>query len=773
MAERHEHLRITRAEPVNPRRTGQGFSPKAPEDPQGHAVRLGNALDETLSKPESEPGFDPRRCLKLQVDGIDSSQLEAIAGMELVSQEGKTLVVLFASEGGLREFKHRLAILARGGQPTRRDLLFAIKGVSTWEPSDRMGTALRIEGPPSAMVFSIDVELWPFERRGPEREKMREAFKAWCARAHAKVVDEVNQDTVVLYRLQLGRAQLDRLLQHRDVRLVDLPPRFQLPESELMTALAEFEPISAPPDTAPRLSVLDSGLASNHPLLAPSVGDAQSFVPKLGPADESGHGTAVAGLALFGDVAACLSQRRFEPHVWLLSGRILDGDNEATGFVENHITRAVEYFVEHYACKVFNLSIGDRRKPYSGGHLRGLAATLDELSRRHGVLFVVSAGNYHGTDEQNAPQWKTGYPGYLLEETARIIDPAPALNALTVGSIARYEQSRAAQRHPTDVSYQPVARADQPSPFSRRGPGPGEAVKPELVAYGGNYAVDLRDANETPAKGLLGEPAPAHDFATNGRLLRDFVGTSFAAPHVAHLAARLVGQYPWATANLVRALIVGHAAVPPAARALGLKDADLRKLVGYGKPRDEQCLYSLERCVSLVAEEKLGEDQHHFFEVPLPEDFLGPSRRARGITIGLAHTPLIRTTRFDCRGSQMSFRLAAGKDINEVSRVFQKAKKEDRADLIPEFRTPSVGSQVRNKGTVQAATYEVAQLDRKSRAKKLFVVVTRQVPAWAQGIAPDEPYALVVILEDRSQHEVRYYQQIVQLQLQLRGRARE
>jgi hypothetical protein len=136
---------------------------------------------------------------------------------------------------------------------------------------------------------------------------MREAFKAWCAKARAKMVDEVNQDTVVQYRLQLGHAELNRLLQHRDVRLVDLPPRFQLPESELMTALAELEPISAPPEGAPRLSVLDSGLISNHPLLAPAVGDAQSFVPELGPADESGHGTAVAGLALFGDVAACLS----------------------------------------------------------------------------------------------------------------------------------------------------------------------------------------------------------------------------------------------------------------------------------------------------------------------------------------------------------------------------------------------------------------------------------------------------------------------------------
>ncbi len=47
------------------------------------------------------------------------------------------------------------------------------------------------------------------------------------------------------------------------------------------------------------------------------------------------------------------------------------------------------------------------------------------------------------------------------------------------------------------------------------------------------------------------------------------------------------------------------------------------------------------------------------------------------------------------------------------------------------------------------------------------------MPAWVQGLAPEEPYALVVVLEDRSQQEVRYYQQIVQIQLQLRGRARE
>jgi hypothetical protein len=39
---------------------------------------------------------------------------------------------------------------------------------------------------------------------------------------------------------------------------------------------------------------LDSGLTTGHPLLAPAVGDAQSFLPGKDAANEHGHGTIVA-----------------------------------------------------------------------------------------------------------------------------------------------------------------------------------------------------------------------------------------------------------------------------------------------------------------------------------------------------------------------------------------------------------------------------------------------------------------------------------------------
>ncbi|MDZ7640942.1 MAG: S8 family serine peptidase [Desulfurivibrio sp.] len=44
-------------------------------------------------------------------------------------------------------------------------------------------------------------------------------------------------------------------------------------------------------------------------------------------------------------------------------------------------------------------------------------------------------------------------------------------------------------------------------------------------------------------------------------------GTSMAAPHVAHLAATLLIEYPDADADLIRALLVAHAAVPEAGSA--------------------------------------------------------------------------------------------------------------------------------------------------------------------------------------------------------------
>ncbi len=128
--------------------------------------------------------------------------------------------------------------------------------------------------------------------------------------------------------------------------------------------------------------------------MAPAVGDAESCLPGKGPEDEHGHGTLIAGLTLYGDLESTLRDGNLTSRLRLFSGRILDENNQnETGFVENQISEAVRYFNGEYGCRIFKLSFGDKNKPYLGKHVKGLSYTLDVLSRKLNVIFIVSAGN--------------------------------------------------------------------------------------------------------------------------------------------------------------------------------------------------------------------------------------------------------------------------------------------------------------------------------------------------------------------------------------------
>jgi hypothetical protein len=769
--ETFDHLRFARLDPVNQKRKrGRPPPVSPPEDPKAHATKLLEELERTAREAQlCEPGFDPRLLVKLNVEGIAPDELTAIGGLQLVSQEKKALVVAFVDEKAKLDFEQRLRMVTRGESPSRKDVLFAIKSFESWHREDRIGPAIEREGFPESEPFLLDVELWALEMP-TERSKMVEAFKAWCSAHNVAFLDQLVRESVVLVRVNVTRAGANAFLDYRDVRMVDLPPRVHLDLNLLKVPLQTIAPVGPPPENAPRIGVLDSGAATGHPLLGPAIGDADSFIPGKGAADENGHGTMVAGLALYGDVAAAVARKEFVPQLRLVSGRITNENNETEGLVEKQLVEAVETFVRDYGCRVFNLSIGNERNPYLSGHIGPWAAIVDELAHLHRVLFVISAGNFEGT-EHGPTNWLTGYPEYLLSDDAKIIDPAPALNALTVGSIARHEQSRMAARYPKDPAYRSIAKEDEPSPFTRSGPSIGGAIKPELVEYGGNWHVDARVHNARPAGDAeIGELSTSWAFfpELGGNLFAVGAGTSYSAPRVTWLAGMLLRKYPTASANLLRALLVAHARVPDATRLrLGKgheeeEEERVLRLVGYGRPTPEAALSSTESRVTLIAEGEIQENHCHFYEVPLPTDFLkDPRRRARRITVSLAHTPLVRRTRLDYKGSEFSFRVVREKTAERVFELFKRAepnrKQEKLKKEVGDFRPTSL---LRSNGTTQAATWKIGQLNADWEQQKLFVVVTRSVPGWATEKVPVEPYALCVVLEDLSQGEVRLYTQI-------------
>lgn len=779
MDETFPHLPLQREEPVTEKRPKQGFGRPAPADPAAHGRALRDRLETAKAEADTDVGgFDERRLFRFTVEkGFNPDDLSKIsADIELVSQEGDDVVVAFVSTAALESFEARLASLAGGERVKYKEVLYALRGIDGWHVEDRTGWALARDGLPAAAPFLLDVELWPLEDHPEEREQLWAKFEGWLQEQGIERVDAVKNAGLTLYRVRCDHHdQAQALLHHRDIRTVDLPPRYGLELHLLYTDIQNLPEIPAPPENAPGVVVLDSGLTTGHPLLAPAVGDAQSFLPEKDATDENGHGTLVAGLALYGDIETSLRNGDFAPRLRLFSGRILDERNENdTGFVENQITEAVHYFHREYGCRLFNLSFGDRNKPYLGKHLKGLSYTLDTLSRELGVLFVVSAGNVPGS-QLDGLAWRDCYPEYLTEPDWAIVEPAPALNVLTVGSLARYDQTFNSQRYAGDPAEIPVARRNQPSPFSRHGHSIGGAIKPELVAYGGNWAVNTRGGSNmlVPNSGL-GELSFNNGFA-GGRLFSEQSGTSFAAPHVAHLAALLLDEHPEADSNLIRALLVAHAVLPDAVSEL-FRDKHARKVCGYGRVDDYALFRSREDAVTVVATDRIGDKRHHFYEVPVPEEFMSNGRRLRELAIAMAHTPVVRSTRIAYKATRMDFRVVAAEDLDHVSRMFNKATDRDEYERIPELAKASVGPQLRDKGTVQASTWCFNRFDDRSvlRNKRLFVVVTRNDFPWGDPLsAEEEEYALVVCLRDRENEQARLYTEIRnRLQARTRARAR-
>ena len=789
MADTFPHLTLQRETPVNDKRPGGSPRFKTPADPIAHGGTLQEYLVSATKEADTdEGGFDDRRLFRFTVDeGFSPDDLSKLVSpdfrgeVEVVSQEGKDVVVAFIGDGALESFEALLTTLVGGEIPANKQVFFALQGIEGWRVRDRMGWALKREGIPKEDTFVLDVELWPLEDSLTERESMWDFFEGWLQEHNIAKLDSVKQPGITLYRVRCNADQSEKLLHHRDIRTVDLPPRYGITMEMRCADIQDLGEIPQPAENAPGVTVLDSGLTTGHPLLSPAVGEAESFLPGKDPADENGHGTLVGGIALYGDMQERLEKKNFVPELHLFSGRILDENAEnGTGFVANHITEAVQYFHKEYDCRVFNLSFGDLNKPYVGGHLRDLAFTLDTLSRDLEVLFVVSTGNVSG-NTLDGLEWRDNYPKYFFKEDWSLVDPAPALNVLTVGSLARHDLTTNSARHKSDPGEVVIAGVNQPSPFTRCGPTVGGAIKPDLVAYGGNWAINTRAGNMLIPNSGLGELSTNWQSIKDGRLFADESGTSFAAPHVAHKAAMLQREITDASPNLMRALLVAHARTPKEVPALFNEDKNqVCAVTGYGEVDSTGLSRSIENEVTLITETSITNKKHHFYEIPVPEDFLTKGKRKREISVALAYTPYVRSTRIDYRATRVSFKLVAANDISEVLTTFNQATDKETYDEIKDIgkeigvSNRDITSTLRNKGTVQSTTWLFKQFDSRAilRNKKLFIVVTRHDFPWGEPhSATEEKYALVAAFRDRDNGEAKLYTQI-RTRLQARGRAK-
>ncbi len=767
---RHEHLRLARL-PEQLERRKQGFGGAAPKrERREHSTRLQAELDAAVAAQQQRrrPKFiTPSLILRVQMEKVLLEEQWEKLGLTVLSSAPDRTLVLFSSSDEMRELRERFAAYAGDIPEGQKNAPFAgfvpfIESIGTVEPRDRIGLRLREAGftEPEDVLDTeaavLDVEIWDFGERLLRERKLRQ-IQALVEAEGAEVLDEYIGRSLTMLRIRATGSVIRTVLTIEEVASVDHPSEPDLATQQAIDSdLASLPPLAPVDEGAPVIGVIDSGINA-HPLLEALLVGSIGVPEYLGEADDRGHGTQVGSIAAFGDFRDQLAAGQLVPLARLCSAKVVNeqGSFDDKKLVPAQMREAITTLHERFGCRVFVIALGDRTSAYKSGRVGAWAATLDELASELDVVIVVSAGNRQPRKKPLLEEAVTEYPGYLLDPENCLFEPAGALNVLTVGALAHGEGLDAELGD--YLSVRPITRAYQPSPFTRIGPGASGAVKPDLVDLGGTLVFD-------PVTGLKGGEALASagvlslHYRPTERLFASASGTSYAAPRVALKASRILRVLPTASANLVRALLVGGSEVPDAARERLESQGEerTRAVCGYGAVDLERAAYSDDSRVVLYAEDELPLDYFAVYEIPIPELFQAGRRTIR---VTLAFDPPVRHTRADYAGVTMSFRLKRGCSSDLVYDHYRKRAREEGKHPKIEDRYDcdlKPGPRVREKGTVQTAS--VAFRSDSSGYGDRYYLVVRCEAGWAANMVLRQRFAVVVELAHET--ELRLYERI-------------
>ncbi len=312
---------------------------------------------------------------------------------------------------------------------------------------------------------------------------------------------------------------------------------------------------------------------------------------------DNNHGSFVAGLIINGrslnhsDVRFPVSQARIVDVVAM--------PKPVTPVDEADLLRTIRRAVQKYPhVRVWNLSISRIDMLCRDDTFSDLGVELDAIQRQHDVTFVSCAGNY-------VAQPLRGWPPEDLGENDRIHPPADSALGITVGSIAHLDRPNSR------------VRREEPSPFSRRGPGAAFLPKPELSHYGGNCARDLN----IQQVGVISVDGAGH--------LAEAIGTSFSTPLVSSLLSTIrAGVTEPISRNLAKALLVQSAAF----RGGPVEAPDLRYR-GFGIPGEvDEILTCAPWQATLILEPDIDQNRRIFAreDFPIPQCFRRADGRVEG-----------------------------------------------------------------------------------------------------------------------------------------------
>ncbi|MEM9927300.1 MAG: S8 family peptidase [Cyanobacteria bacterium P01_D01_bin.50] len=348
--------------------------------------------------------------------------------------------------------------------------------------------------------------------------------------------------------------------------------------------------------------LLDSGVNRSHLLIKPALAsdDMLTCDPSWGVTDSKtwgGHGTQMAGIALYGNLLKALATSN-NVHLShsLESVKMLpeQGRNDPKlygAITKEAVSRAEINKPERQ--RVFCMAVTS--VDTNGGIPSSWSAAVDQICFEFQRLMIVPVGNIRETITSS---------DYLaINDLKQAENPSQAWNTLVVGAYtdkvniidSRYSE------------WLPIASAGDISPRSRTSVLWDDqwSIRPDVTFEGGNLATD----GSFPGTEIDDLQLLTTYYQPNERQFNVFGDTSAATAIASHMGACILVKHPNYWAETVRGLIVHSAEWTPAMLAhlpkrasQSKKSSILLRRYGYGVPNLERALLSSKSDLTMIVE---------------------------------------------------------------------------------------------------------------------------------------------------------------------------
>ena len=655
---RHFHLRDLGAnKPYQSKGRGSGKRPSDVPDREGHAQNLLRALDALPNvKSDGLPGLylevSGRQGEKLKRDSLDTKHLSLLKYEEGKNRaDGMDRATIFATAKGVEDFRKKVEQFqtennpdreedgkAIPGRPKNADLVQSVAAIieaglrALWRSPNHKFPAANTDvlweiwlDPDSADRFA---RLAPDYGLEPGSEQLR--FPE-----DVVIVASGTRDALAAAVRRIGGVRALAAPTVTADFFQGLPVQEQ---AEWVDELVRRTSFSRNADPS-FITLLDTGVSRAHPLIQPSLSpsDRHAADPAWAVDDMKGHGTRMAGLALYGDLTSTLQQMQpVEVHHRLESVKLLPDAGENPHHLLGAITRDAINTVEAQGARrrIFSMPVTTGEDTPHDGAPTSWSSAIDELAagvlgqQKIKRLLLISAGN---TD--NFTFRAGNYLDRCDHPDNEIQAPAQAWNALCVGAYTEKTALPAGEGTRAVAPFGDLSPASRTASWSSHWP-----LKPDVVLEGGNWAA----SNSPPPMrhGWLSLLSTDHRYPQ--RSFSFTFDTSAATALAANQISTLWAEYPNLWPETVRGLYVSSARwttqmrshLPAGVAPPKGSYAPLFQRYGYGVPNLDRARRSASNALTLIVEdtitpyglsEKTGNDIHHelkFAALPWPVEEL-------------------------------------------------------------------------------------------------------------------------------------------------------